>query len=819
MSALLQDVRSGVRSLRRAPGFTAVAVLTLALGIGATTGIFGMVNAVLLRPLAFAAPDRIVSVYQIIPRPRVGTPLRGGLTPDQLQIWRDRATAVTEVAAWGPRSLTLTDAGDAIRLNGASVTAGFFPLLGVAPLVGRTFGAEDERPGAEPVVVLAHDTWTQTLATDTTVIGRLLVLDDEPFRVVGVMPPVFRFPSLGEGYRDASGRLANAPQFWVPQHLSPPNRVPGRDVALAPTLARVSADVSMAQATSEGATLIPPIRDDWQMRIDLVSLEEEMTAPVRPALLALQAAVGFLLLIACANVTNLLLVRGAAHQRELAVRVALGGGRTSIVRAVLAESLLLAFAGGLFGMMGVVVGARALQRAPAGLLPRLAETDVDGLVLAFAFGLSLLTGLVVGLVATVRLARLEPAHVLRAASDTDAPGGGDSFARPTHVLAVAQVAAATVLLVGAALLANSFARLSQTDPRFDPDGVLAFELSLETRYPTAAAQQPVYTALLDALHVMPGVESVALGSGLPFQSSGIAGPLVIDGERADPPFVSFRLVAPGYFRSLRVPLHDGRTVTDRDVTGQPAVAVVNAAFVRTYLSARDPLRTPIEFSQMSALDIVGVVGDVGRANPVADVIPTIYFSYRQLPNPTPRFSPLSRLSTGIRTDGDPRALVPAVRAAVRAMDPGLAIYNMTTLAQLRSDAVAEARFYARAATALAVVALVLAAVGIYSVLSYVVSRRTRELGIRLALGADAASVIRMVALRGTLLAGIGLVIGVAGALAVTRYLASVLVGVSPRDPVTLGAVALVFAVTALVASYLPARRATRVDPAVALRAE
>ena len=551
MDSFGHDLRHAVRGLRRAPGFTAVAVLTLALGIGATTAIFSVVNAVLLRLLPYPASREIVSVYQIIPRPRLGTPLRGGLTPDQLQLWRNRARAVSEVAAYESSAMTLTGVPEAVRLNGARVTASLFPLLGVAPMMGRTFTAADERPAAEAVIVLSHAAWISELGADAEALDRLLTLDGEPYRVVGVMPPVFTFPRLDSAYRTAGGGLDDAPQFWVPITLGVPNPNPTRDVNLVPTLARIDTNAGLAQAEAEAQTLIPAVRDDLEMQVDLVPLQEELVAPVRTPLLILQAAVGFLLLIACANVTNLLLARGASRRREVAVRVAIGGGRSQVVRASLAESLLLALAGGGLGCVLAVWGTRLLRALPPGTIPRVGETTVDATVLGLALALSVLTGLAVGLVVAGRISRADPLPALR---DGGAGRHGGAIGRPSSVLAVGQVAAATVLLAGAALLANSFVRQLRLDPGFDADNVLTFRLTLpQQRYPDVGQQALVYAGLLDALATIPGVDSVALGNSLPFQSSLIGGPVVIDGERAEPPFAAYRLLAADYFRSLRVP--------------------------------------------------------------------------------------------------------------------------------------------------------------------------------------------------------------------------------------------------------------------------
>ena len=380
--ALAHDLRHAAHALRRSPGFTAVAVVTLGLGIGATTAIFSVLNAVLLRPLPYPDAGRIVQVFQIIERPNIGTPLRAGLTPDQFQLWRDQASAVSQIAVHGVRQFTLTGVDDAVRLNGAAVTPSLFPLLGIAPLLGRTFEPEAAQPGAEPVVILSQATWERYLGADPDVLDRLLTLEGNPYRVVGVMPRGFDFPALPAAYRDATGGLDDLPQFWVPVGLRPPN--PTTDVALMPTLARLSRELTLEQAEAEANALIPPVRPDRPLRVEIVALQDELVAPVRPALLALQTAVGFLLLIACANVTNLLLARGAARQRELAIRVALGAGRAQLTRSILGESLLLALGGGMLGCALAWWGTRVLRALPPGTIPRVGDTSIDSPVLLFA---------------------------------------------------------------------------------------------------------------------------------------------------------------------------------------------------------------------------------------------------------------------------------------------------------------------------------------------------------------------------------------------------------------------------------------------------
>ena len=814
--ALAHDLRYAARALGRSPGFTTVALVTLGLGIGATTAIFSVLNAVLLRPMPYPDADRIVQVFQTIERPAVGTPLRTGLTPDQFQIWRDQARTVSHVGVHGNRTYTLTGLDEAVRLNGAAVTPSIFPLLGVAPLLGRPFDPEEAQPGAERVVILSQDTWERYLGSDPAVLDRLLTLEGNPHRVVGVMPRRFAFPALA--YRNVTGALDARPQFWVAVGLRPPNPNPTTDVALMPTLARLGPEFSTDQALAEANTLVPPIRPDRVFQLEIVTLLDELVAPVRPALLILQTGVGFLLLIACANVTNLLLARGAARRRELAIRLALGAGRAQLARGVLAESLLLALGGGAIGCLVAWWGTLLLRLLPPGTIPRIGETMVDGVVLVFALLVSLATGLLVGLVTAFRVSRVDPLHALRDTVGGDRRRTGN---RPSSALAIAQVAAATVLLVGASLLANSFVRLLRVDAGFDPNGVVAFQIALPRyRYADTTQQRPVYTALHDALDALPGADAVVLGNSLPTLAPMLGGGLQIDGERADPNVVACRMVTPGFFRGLGVPLLRGRTLTDRDLDGQPPVAVVNDAFARHYFPTQEALGA--EFQMLRSPEPIRIVGVVANTTPPAPdgtVRPEVYFSYLQFPSPNPRFSPLTTLAGAVRTSGETGTMATLIRDTVRRIDPDLAVHNIVTLAGQRADALAQTRFYVTAGVGLAVIALVLAAIGIYGVLAYAVSQRTRELGIRIALGADAGGLVRMVSMQGLGLALAGLVVGVAGALWTARFLDTMLFGVTSRDPLTLVAVVMLFSLTALAASYVPARRATRVDPLTSLRAE
>ena len=814
MDVLLHDIRHSVRVLIKNPGFTAVALVTLAIGIGANTAIFSVVSAVLMNPLPYQDAEQLVRVREELPVMR-GAQSMSIMTADTLENWRDETETLDTLAGYRPASFTLTGRGEPVRLSGAAVSADMFSLLRATPLVGRVFEREEERPGANRVAVLSHTGWQQRFAGDPDIVGGTIRLDDEPHTVVGVMPQGFYFPD-----REA--------ELWTPLVTAVPNLQPGQVVIIAfQGLARLHTGVSIEQAVAEGQTVLQRIQEDRsgptaQMRaptLRLIPLQEEMVGGVRPALLALLAAVGFVLLIAVANLANLLLARGAARQREMAVRAALGAGRSRLVRQLLTESTLLSLAGGLVGVLAAYWVIRLLPSLAPADIPRIDDVQLDGGVLGFALALSVGAGLLFGLVPALQSARVNLVRTLNEGSARS--GGGFRLLRANRTrstFAVAEIALALVLLVGAGLLIRSFTTLIDIDPGYDPSNVLTTRLNLPTaRYADPDARRNLLSQILERIEQAPGVEEAGLVSFLPLSSGearmivGIAGrPAPASFE--DRPSARTQAVSAGYFRAMGLRLVDGRWLTRTDETPGAEVVMVNESFARQYLDG-DAVGERLTLGPGGAREIIGVVADVRHRGLDSEPTPEIYRSYMQ------GRGPQRGIALVIRTEGDPLTLVPFLRTAVLEIDPTLPLDDVMTMEARLATSVAQPRFYALLLGLFASLALTLAGVGIYGMLSYLVSQRSTEIGVRMALGARQSSILTLVLRQGAWLTGIGLVIGLGGAYAVTGLLTSLLFGVTATDPITFAIVPLILMTVALLACYIPARRATRVDPMVALRYE
>ena len=822
METLRQDVRFGLRSLLKRPGFTLVAVLTLALGIGANSAIFSVVNAVVLRPLPYAAPERLVALW--------GNLNQKGfeeleLSAPEFADFRARGAHVFEdAAAYYEGGFNLTGAGEPERVRGVYATAGLFNTLGVAPSKGRAYTAEEDRPGSNDVVVISHSLWRRRFNSDPAVAGKSVMLDGRASTIVGVMPADFHFPD-----KDTD--------IWKPAAfdadlLSPNNRGSHFMNAVARlkpgfTLERASEEVA-ALARAQGAE--NPNTYQRGFGASIRPLAEEVVGPsVRTSLFVMLGAVGLVLLIACANVANLLLARAASRRKEVAVRTALGAGRARIMRQLLTESVLLSLAGGAAGLVLALWGVDVLVAlAPEGT-PRVTEVGLDARVVAFTFGVSLLTGVVFGLAPALHASKVDLNESLKEGGR----GTGESAGRGSlrGLLVVGEFALALVLLAGAGLLIKSFARVLGESPGFDARGVLTMRLVLpQTKYRSYEEHRAFYSNLFGRLRALPGVESVGANNLLPLNGNGGSRTFLIEGRPVPPgqskPEEQLRFITPGYFASLRVPVLRGRDFDERDVQTAPRVAVVTRAMAERHWPGEEAVGKRIAYAGIARgqeqrpewIEVVGVVGDVRHRGLDLESKPEIYvpvyqplFSNRPVP-------PLS-LYVAVRTSGDAGALAASVRREVAAVDPEQPIANVRTMEERLAESVAQRRFNMTLLGVFACVALVLAGVGVYGVMAYAVSRRTHEIGIRVALGAQRGDVVRLVLRQGMWLALGGVGAGLAGAYAATRLMSGLLYGVSPTDPLTFAGVAALLAAVGLLACLVPARRATKVDPMVALRYE
>ena len=839
----LQDARYAVRSLRRSPGFATVAVLTLALGIGATTAIYSVVDTILLRPLPYAASDRLVRVFENVPfidgsRP----PSQRGPTYQQFLDWRARTRTLTDaVAIIGMAQRTARTSTGTARLWGAMVSGDTFPLFSVRTILGRTLGPSDD---AHPdVVVITFDTWRGLFQSDPNVIGstvemRAPVGEPRLLTVVGVLAADVELPT---GVLD----------FYTPIALDPQRPSPG-----ATMIARLRPGVSMNAANDDanhvGAAIFFPRPGNAAAlrgpRFGVQGVKERLVQPLRPALQVLLWAVVVVLLIVCANVANLLLARGTARQREIAVRAAVGASRWRIVQLVMTESLVLAIAGGVLGALLGAAGVTLVKRlatidAPgifrlvfgATLLPRANEVGVDLRVLGIAFGSAALASVIFGVLPALHLSRTN--HLEAMGGRGSGAGGGETRIRAA--LAVGQLVMATMLLVGAGLLIHSFARLTAVETGFDASRVLTMQLVFPADYSIAKKAETI-EAVLSRFRAIPGAQAAGFSrAGILIGEELIVGTFVppgrtVDEMRSDPVRPRLRSVSHGYLTALGVAIVEGREFNADDRAGAPTVLLVSRAVARRFFGNGPAVGRILDWypngnkGPVIQARVVGVVDDIRNTTPDREPVPEIYSDYRQLLATEQRWgdSPATQdvvaigfLSFAIRTNGDPAALIPSAARLVRDADPNVGIESMMPMQRLVANTVARQRFYAVMVSMFAAVAGLLAAIGIYGVLAYAVVQRTREIGIRMALGAQRAQVLRLILRRGAMLTAIGIALGLTGAAAGTRLLQDLLFGVTPLDPRTFIAVSLLFGMVATVACYLPARRATTVDPVVALRSE
>ncbi|MGD0296469.1 MAG: ABC transporter permease [Bryobacteraceae bacterium] len=792
-----QDLRYGLRLLRRSPGFSIVAILTLALGIGANTAIFSVVNAFLLRPLPFADSSRLMRVW----------PTNGSITsyPNFLD-WKTQNRSFERMEVYVPRSFNITGGDRPQHVQGLRTSGGLLQLLQVNPIHGRTFVPDEIQPGGDHVVLLSEGLWQNRFARDPGVLGKTVKLNDEVFTVIGILPSTFQFPP------------DHPTDIVLPQ---PPD--PDRGHGFLNVVGRLKPGVTLAQAQVEMDTiakqqeLLYP-KQNQKAGVRVLSLRDSYAVNFRPALLIFLSAVGFVLLIACANVANLFLARTAGRHKELVLRAALGAGRVRLIRQLITESALLGLAGGAaglaiayWGVLGLVTLVRSTFATHA-----LDTASIDGTVLAFTLLLSLAVGMVAGLAPAFGASRLDVNDTLKEGSR--GLTGNRRRNRMRATLEVAEIALALVLLIGAGLMIKTFVLLNSVDAGIHPENVLTLNLAIGgKKYAETQARAPFVSEVLHRVEQLSGVQSAAVVTDIPLSGDIDAEGFSIEGRQDPAPdrklSWNVNIVGPGYLRTLGIPLLKGRDFTERDSASTPLVALINQSLARKYWPSQDPIGARISSDKKTWATIRGVVGDVRQGGLGAEPVPEVYLSYLQDPFAWPYLTML------VHTSVDPMKLVASIQSAIWSVEKDLPITSIKTMEQIRSHSIAQPRLTALLLSVFAALALILAAVGIYGVMAYSVTQRTHEMGLRMALGARASDVLALVVGQGMLLAGAGIVLGLAGAFAMTRVLEKFLWGVRPTDTFTFIVVSLLLVAVALLASYLPARRATRVDPMVALRYE
>jgi putative ABC transport system permease protein len=805
MQTLWQDLRYGARMLLKKPGFTLIAVVTLALGIGANTAIFSVVNTVLLRPLPFKEPDRLVMIREM----KLPQFPEFSVSPGNFLDWKRQNTVFERLVSLRASSFNLIGAGDPEQVMGLRVTDGFFAMLGAQPQIGRVFLPEEDQPGRANVALLSNSLWQRRFGGDPKILNQTITLSGQSYTVIGVMPANFRF--------------GGNPDIWMPSaftaqeaqsHGSHYISVVGQ---LRPGVTVDQARAEMIAIAGRLAAQYPGTNTGWSVK--LMPLLEFVVRDIKPALLVLLVAVAFVLLIACANVANLLLARAAGRQREIAIRAALGAGRARIVRQLLTESVLLSAAGGAAGLLLAQLGTYLLLKLAPQDLPRMNDVSLDGRALAFTAAITLLTGLVFGLVPALQSSRPNLNETLKDAGRGSTEGGRGQLVR--SALVTLEVASALALLVGAGLLIKSFWRLQKVAPGFNPDNALTLSVSLpRSKYPEENQQAAFFQQLLEKVSALPGVQAAGASHSIPLDGDYVLA-FKIQGRPPLPPgagqSTNFYSVSADYFKAMGITLLHGRLFTERDAKDSPHVAVINETMAKNLFPDEDPVGKRITFDtgddnpNPDWYEIVGVVGDVkqyglDQATPLQTYEPYTQQTY-------------SYMTLVARTTVAPTNLTAAIRNAVLQIDKEQPIANVRTLDQILSTSIAQQRFSMLLLGVFAAVAMLLAAVGIYGVLSYSVTQRTHEVGIRMALGAGRRDVLRLLIGHGMLLTLIGVAAGLAAAFALTRLMSTLLFGVSPTDPATFGLIALLLVTVALLACWIPARRATKVDPMVALRNE
>ncbi len=796
METLFKDIRYGIRSLLKRPVFTAIAVLTLALGIGANTAIFSVLNAVLLRPLPYVDADRIVRIDE--------TEERGGMgvSPPNLLDFQQQNHSFENIAGYAEGSFILTGAGEPLRLQSVNVSHNMFSVLGIKPLLGRSFSEADERQGQNQVALIGYGLWQRRFRGEKDLVGRQITLDGKSYSVLGVMPREFEFPIQTERV-----------EVWVPLSL-PEDMSQLRGAHYLDVVGRIKPGVSVTQAHADLEGVAQRISQQFPKlvsgKVTTVGLKQDMVGKVQAYLLMLAGAVMLVFLIAAANVTSLMLARAAERQKEIALRTALGASRARLLRQLLTESLILSLLGGAGGVLLATWGTDFLVTIAPRDLPRLQSAHIDGWVLLFALATSFVCGILLGLIPAWRASVPDLHSTLKEGESRSATAPRQSLRK---ALVVAEVALALVLLCGAGLLIKTLWKLNAVDPGFDPEKVLVAEVVLpKTKYPDQARQTAFFQQLLERIKSLPDVESAGGTSNLPLSGTNMVFLASVEGRPTGAFPASFRAVSQDYFRTMRIPLLKGRWFDDRDTASSQSVVVINKTMARQIWPGEEPLGKRIKhgFKEQVA-EVVGVIGDVKYGGLDQQTKPEMYAPFSQ------RSWPFMRIV--VRTKSDPMNLAAAIRTEAQAIDKDQPIDKLTTMASVVGASIATRRFYGQLLGAFAVLAFILASVGIYGIVSYSVAQRTREIGIRMALGAKQSDVLRLVLAEGSWLTMLGVILGLAGAFAATRVLTSLLFEVKPTDPVTFIGLSILLATVALLASYIPARRATKVDPLVALRYE
>jgi len=815
MQVLWQDVRYGFRRLYKSPGFTAIAVLTLALGIGANSAIFSVVNGVLLRPLAFKDAGRLVRIWHTPPPKSFPGMTMFSVSAANYFDWKAQNHVFQDMAIYNYRGFTLTGTDKPEQVDGSAVSTGFFETLGVQPILGRIFTADEDQPGHANVLILSHRFWREHFASNAEIVGHTVNMDGQSYLVAGVMPPSFRFPEFA--------------QVWTPMAWTDKERaVRGEHHSV--VIARLKAGVNVMQAQAEMNTISSRLEqlypeDDKGWGALVVPLHEDMVGDVRPALLVLLGAVAFVLLIACVNVANLTLAKTFSRQKEIAIRTALGASPARVLRQLLAETMLLALAGGALGLFLANFGVPLIMSFLADRLPKQVDVGLDPGVLAFTAIISVFTGVVVGVLPAIRLSKRDANEALKQGlGRTDSDSGGH---RTRSALVVAEVTLSLILLFGAGLMVRSFQQLRTVKPGFDSNGVLTMTLAISrAKFPSPVEYSHFFERVLQNVRSLPGVESAGAIDDMPLDNGGSHQPIAIEGRpvvaMSEQPEVDVRLISAGYMHSLHIPILGGRDFSDGDVAGRPAAILISESMAREYWPGEDAIgkHLTMTFFPDAIREVVGIVGDV-KLDSLDQSRPSsvLYLPLQQMSVPANGGWGSFPMTLVVRSATSPASLVSAVSNAVHQVDRDIPLRDILTMDELVANSIAQQRLNMLLLGTFSALALLLAAVGIYSVLSYSVKRRVPEIGIRLALGAGLSDVLLMVLVEGLKPTLLGVALGALGALGLRRVMSGLIYGVKPSDPLTFVAITALLVLIAVLASLIPAYRATRVDPSEALRYE